>query len=102
MPLITQKEFPLDELNHPELINQDAYDILVCIRRQFGRGIIITDDARVAGEAPPGASKTSLHYRGRAFDIRTRTWNAKILWEFTNAVMTVADWIQNSDNRAPV
>lgn len=88
------KYFKTDKFNRVELINQTALEILDEIRDAFGRPIVVTDDARVEGEPlPPGASGNSLHFKGQAFDIRSRDWSNEDMWTFVAAVVNVANWV---------
>ena len=82
--------FRLDEFRHPDLVDPRAARTLDAVRGEFGAPIFLTDDARLPGEAPPGASPTSLHYLGQAFDIRCRTWSPERMWAFVQAVQLVA------------
>lgn len=83
--------FALSEFRHPELVNPRAAMLLSQVRTFFGRPMTLTDDARTPDEAPPGASTTSLHYLGQAFDLRSREWDRETLWNFVGAVYQVSD-----------
>ena len=85
--------FKPNEFKHPELVNEQAVRLLDEIRHQYARPIIITDDARLPGDAPTGASKTSLHYKGQAFDIRSRDMTKEDMFRLARAVVNVADWV---------
>lgn len=61
------------------------------VREESGVPMVITDDARPVGMMPEGASKTSLHFRGRAVDIRSRDWSATEKWDLARAIFTLAD-----------
>ena len=61
------------------------------VREEAGVPMVITDDARPAGVMPEGASKTSLHFRGRAVDVRSRDWNELQKWDLAAAIFTLAD-----------
>jgi len=82
--------FKLSEFKHPELVDPKAAFWLNEVRRVFAQPIILTDDARPPGVMPPGASPKSLHFQGRAFDIRVRHWSWAQMWKFVGAVYTVA------------
>lgn len=81
-------EFAKIEFRHPEIVDQDAYDNLVKLRRSYGRPLTLTDDGRLPSEAPVGASTTSLHYKGRAFDLRSKFMTEEGLFKFVWAAMT--------------
>jgi len=86
------------EFNHPELVNTKAAWLLDEIRQQFGRPIVITDDARIIGQPlPPGASGNSLHFRGQAFDLRIRNWSREELWYFVTVVQTIAHGLPQAE-----
>lgn len=80
--------FKRSEFRNPDLVDTDAANLLDLTRGLYNRPLILTDDARKPGECPPGCSPTSLHYEGRAFDLR---WNftAETLAEFVGAVYDV-------------
>lgn len=83
------RNFKEKEFKHPELVDPEAAIGLDDVRTVYGRPLILTDDARLPGDCPPGCSPTSLHYLGRAFDLRwTFTWTT--LWDFVDAVFEVA------------
>jgi hypothetical protein len=60
------------------------------IRERAGVPMVITDDARPPGVMPEGASKTSLHFRGRAVDLRSRDWTAPQKWQIAAAIVFLA------------
>lgn len=91
------KYFKVSELKHPEIVNPRAFALLDLIREAFGKPITITDDGRPAGTLPPGASKTSLHFKGQAFDLRSKHWTPGDLWAFVYAVQAVADSLAPSE-----
>ena len=62
--------FRRSEFHNPDLVDADAARLLDGVRHRYGFPLFVTDDARLPGEAPPGASATSLHYAGRAFDLK--------------------------------
>lgn len=99
MAITTDVEFfPLKDWKHPELIDPRALRWLVEVRREFGEPIVITDDARPPGNRPTGSSATSLHFLGRAFDLRIRAWSWETLWRFVRAVMTVQARMPAAEN----
>src|SRR5438093_548441 len=63
------------------------------IRDQAGFALVVTDDARLPSDAPTGSVKDSLHYRGQAFDLRTRNLTAEQLFQLVNAAVNVTLWI---------
>lgn len=63
------RHFAPGEFRWPDLVNHDAAKFLDEVRHRYGQPLYITDDARLTTDAPSGASKTSLHYTGRAFDL---------------------------------
>jgi hypothetical protein len=82
--------FPPHEFQHPDLVDEQAVRVLDEVREQYGFPIILTDDARLPGEAPSGASPMSLHYMGRAFDLvfpPTR----EFAWELLRAIVKVQE-----------
>lgn len=60
---------PAEFRNRP-LVDAEAARYLDEVRHRYGFPLYITSDARLATDAPPGSSKTSLHYTGRAFDLK--------------------------------
>ena len=64
--------FQAEEFTHLELVDRDCLRWLDAVRERFGRPLTVTSDARTAAEnaALAGASATSLHLLGRAFDLR--------------------------------
>lgn len=100
MPLVTELEFfARSEFKRPELVNDTAAKMLDEIRRQYGKPLVLTDDARVPGEMPPGASATSLHFKGQAFDLRIRDVSPEDLWKLVRAVINVGDWVARGEKR---
>lgn len=83
--------FALTDFKHPELVDPVAAALLQRIRTTFGIPMVLTDDARLPGDVPEGGSLTSLHYQGRAFDIRCRDWVPSQMWHFVTAVQSVAE-----------
>lgn len=91
---VWQPEFVEKEFRHPELVNQVAYDMLVAIRRQYNDPLVITDDARLPLDAPPGsAGADSLHQQGQAFDLRIRDMTKEQLWSLVKACINVGEWV---------
>lgn len=82
------KHFAPQEFSHPDLVDNQAVRVLDEIRDVYGFPMILTDDARLPGEAPPGASATSLHYTGRAFDVVFPS-TREFAWELARAVFQV-------------
>ena len=67
------KYFAATEFKHPELMDPDFLWWLDSVRHRSGVPMVITNDARLAGEAPPGSvGEASFHRRGRAVDFRSR------------------------------
>lgn len=94
MPLTADlRHFARSEFKHPELVNQTAAELLDEIRDQFGSPLVLTDDARLPGDVPPGGSTTSLHFKGQAFDVRTRGFTEEQMFKLTAAVVNVALWV---------
>lgn len=77
------------EFRHPALVDSEAAYFLDDVRRQFGFPLYVTDDARMPEDRPPGSSPSSLHYAGRAFDLK---WiqPATKLFHFVDVAMRVA------------
>lgn len=94
MPLTHDlRHFKLSEFKHPELVDETAALLLDEIREQYGQPLVLTDDARTPDEKPEGYSPTSLHYKGQAFDIRSRDMSKEDMWRLVRAVVSVADWV---------
>ena len=81
------KHFSSGEFNHPELMLVPFLYWLDLVRDRAKVAMVITDDARLAGDVPSGGSATSLHYRGRAVDVRSRNWSSSDKWRVAEAVM---------------
>lgn len=81
--------FKRSEFRQPDLVDNDAARYLDEVRHRYGFPLYLTDDARLPDQAPPGASKTSLHYDGRAFDLK---WiqPAHRLYHFVQCAMEAA------------
>lgn len=82
--------FKLSEFRHPDLINERAALLLNDIRAVYGEPLTVTDDARTPDEQPPGFATDSLHYKGQAFDLRTRDLTREQLWRLVRSVYTVS------------
>lgn len=85
------RHFKRDEFSLPDQMDTAFLRWLDRVREEAGAPMVITDDARPAGIMPEGASKTSLHYRGRAVDIRSRDWSVLQKWDVARAIFTLAD-----------
>ena len=86
------EHFSPDQFKNPDLIDADAARYLDEVRDRYGSPLVLTDDARLPEDTPPGAALNSLHYAGRAFDLK---WiiPASRLARFVEAVMMVAgEW----------
>lgn len=81
--------FEPHEFKYPHLVDESALFYLDWIRMDMDKDddILITDSVRPKGTRPDGGSKTSLHYDGRAFDIRIYNWSKEKLWRFNMAVV---------------
>lgn len=95
------RHFKSKEFEYPDLCNPVALQLLDEVREQYGKPLIVTDDARIAGDIPTGGSLTSLHYKGQAFDIRVKDINSEDLWRLNVAVINVATWVARG-NKAGV
>lgn len=89
MSLPALQFFQASEFRHPEYVDTGAALYLDDVRRQFGYPLYVTDDARLVGDRPPGSSPSSLHFAGRAFDLK---WiqPAERLYHFVDCAMRVA------------
>ena len=83
--------FAAGEFQFPDQMDVPFLRWLDRVRGQAGVSFVITDDARPIGQMPEGASTTSLHFRGRAVDIRSRNWTAGQYWQAVAAVVALAD-----------
>lgn len=83
--------FAPSEFKHPERMNPAFVLWLDNVRARARVAMVITDDARDPGELPSGASKTSLHFRGCAVDVRSRNWSAYDKWRVVEAIVFYAD-----------
>jgi hypothetical protein len=84
------RHFKASEFKFPDSMDTAFLRWLDRVREEAGVPMLITDDARPAGVMPEGASKTSLHFRGRAVDIRSRDWSPIQKWDLVAAIMTLA------------
>lgn len=89
MALPSLRYFRPAEFQHAELVDADAATYLDEVRHRYGFPLYVTDDARVVGDRPPGSSPSSLHYQGRAFDLRWIQPGHR-LYHFTKCAMEVA------------
>lgn len=89
MPLPELRWFRPAEFRHPDAVDADAVRYLDQVRHEYGFPLYITDDARMPEDRPPGSSPSSLHYAGRAFDLK---WiqPATKLYHFVDVAMRVA------------
>ena len=85
------RHFQRAEFHHPDEMDVAFLRWLDRVREESGVLMTITDDFRPADTMPEGASTTSLHFRGRAVDIRSRDWSVTEKWDLMRAVMTLAD-----------
>ena len=83
--------FERGEFKYPDLMDVSFLRWLDLVREKAGVTFEITGDAREPGEMPSGASRTSLHFRGRAVDIRSRNWTAPQYFQVVAAVAALAD-----------
>jgi hypothetical protein len=84
-------EFRREEFRYPDQVNQRALDLLLLVRQTYGRPLIVTGDWRPPGYVPPGGSASSLHFRGQAFDCRSRDLSPEDRYRLTRAVVKVGD-----------
>lgn len=61
------------------------------VRAVSGVSMVVTNDARPAGEMPTGAAAKSLHKRGRAVDLRSKGWTSAQKWQFVQAIIGLKD-----------
>lgn len=66
----TLRYFLPSEFRNLPLVDYVAAQWLDQIRAAYGHVLTVTGDGRLAGDVPSGGSLTSLHYLGRAFDLR--------------------------------
>jgi hypothetical protein len=86
----TLKYFKWDELRHPTLCDYQFWVFLDQVRAAYGKPLVVTDDARTPDEKPSGYSPTSLHYKGRAADLRFPS-SAADLFALVSAAIRVAN-----------
>ena len=84
------RHFRAEEFQYPDLMDVAFLRWLDRVRERAGVPMVVTDDARPAGVMPEGASKTSLHFRGRAVDLRSRDWTATQKWSVASAIVFLA------------
>jgi hypothetical protein len=86
---IDLQHFRVGEFRHPDLVDPEAARFLDDVRDRYGSPVYITDDARMPEDHPAGGSPSSLHYAGRAFDLK---WiqPATQLARFVESVIVVA------------
>jgi len=85
------RHFTVAEFKFPDAMDVSFLRWLDRVREEAGVPMVITDDARPAGVMPEGASKTSLHFRGRAVDLRSRDWTELQKWDLAAAIFVLAD-----------
>jgi hypothetical protein len=85
------RHFSPAEFKFPDRMDVGFLRWLDRVREESGVPMTITDDARPPGVMPEGASKTSLHFRGRAVDVRSRDWNDMQKWDLAAAIFTLAE-----------
>lgn len=84
------RHFAAAEFRFPDVMDVGFLRWLDRVRERSQVPMVITDDARPAGVMPEGASRTSLHFRGRAVDIRSRDWTAAQKWRLAAAIVYLA------------
>lgn len=83
--------FAPSEFQHPFLVNEWCVRQLDSLRGLYGEPLIVTDDARLPTDAPPGsAGSDSLHVKGQAFDLRTRDKTEQQMWKLVGAAYVIA------------
>ncbi len=85
------RHFQREEFQFPDNMDTAFLRWLDRVREEAGVPMVITDDARLPQVMPEGASATSLHFRGRAVDMRSRDWNAMQKWDVVAAIFALAD-----------
>lgn len=78
--------FKWEEFRHPNLCNYQFLLFLDQVRQLYGKPLVLTDDARTPDERPSGYSPTSLHYKGRAADLRYPATAADVFLLVTAAI----------------
>lgn len=84
------KHFAREEFTYPDAMDVGFLRWLDRVRERARVPMVITDDARRPGIMPEGASTSSLHFRGRAVDLRSRDWTAIQKWNVLAAVVLLA------------
>lgn len=85
------RHFMASEFQFPELMDVSFLRWLDRVRARAGVPMVITNDARLANTMPTGAVRRSLHKRGRAVDIRSKTWSIEDKWNVMAAILGLAD-----------
>jgi len=83
--------FKRSEFVHPDLMDVTFLRWLDRVRAMAGVRFFVTNDARPGGEMPTGAASKSLHKRGRAGDLRSRSWTDVEKWQVSAAIHWLAD-----------
>lgn len=89
LPFPSLKHFSINELRHPELVDNAFWIWLDAARDASATPWRITSDARTPEEnaRASGSSATSLHLTGRAVDFTVK-WDREVLWRVVHAVCT--------------
>lgn len=82
--------FPASDFQYPQHVDQRALELLQQVRSAYGKPLVVTGDWRPPGFVPPGGSNSSLHFQGRAFDLRSRDMTPEGRWAFEAAVHQIA------------
>lgn len=84
--------FKASEFKYPDRMNVPFLRWLDRVRDLAGVPLTLTDDARVDADPEPSGSagSRSLHHRGCAVDLRSRTLSASQKWQVLNAIVTLA------------
>ena len=82
--------FRAEEFRFPDLMDASFLRWLDRVRQRAGVPFQITNDARLPNTMPTGASKTSLHKRGRAVDLRSSAWTSAEKWKIISAIVFLA------------
>ena len=86
------EHFSDSEFKNPDLVDADAALYLDEVRDRYGSTLILTDDARLPDDAPPGSVPTSLHYLGRAFDLQWIQPPSQLARFVEAAIMVAGEW----------
>lgn len=80
------------EFSHPEVMDAAFCRWLDRVRARAGVPMTITNAGRVAAanEPPGSAGSKSLHRRGRAVDVRSKTWSHSQKWSVARAIVELA------------